>query len=74
MQEVKQRLTAAGFSLAARTRRGMVGALAWLRGSAEQVGLRTGPVGTWVLAHKRALQLGATALAAVALVFWDRPR
>jgi len=35
--------------------------------------LRTGPVGTWVEANKRALRIGAVALAALMLVFWDRP-
>jgi hypothetical protein len=31
--------------------------------------LRTGPVGIWVYEHKRALRIGAVALAALALVF-----
>jgi hypothetical protein len=58
---------------AVRTRQGLTGAIAWLQGSAEQAGLRTGPVGTWVHANKRALRIGAVVLAALALVFWDRP-
>jgi hypothetical protein len=58
---------------ALRTRRGLTGAIAWLQGSAEQAGFRTGPVGTWVHANKRALRIGAVVLAALALVFWDRP-
>jgi hypothetical protein len=58
---------------AVRTRQGLTGAIAWLQGSAERAGLRTGPVGTWVHANKRALRVGAVVLAALALVFWDRP-
>jgi hypothetical protein len=58
---------------AVRTRQGLTGAIGWLQGSAEQAGWRTGPVGTWVYDHKRALRIGAVAAAALALVFWDRP-
>jgi hypothetical protein len=58
---------------AVRTRQGLAGAIGWLRGSAEQAGLRTGPVGTWVDANKRALRITAVALVALALVFWGRP-
>jgi hypothetical protein len=58
---------------AVRTRQGLAGAIGWLRGGAEQAGLRTGPVGTWVDANKRVLRIGAVALAALALVFWGRP-
>jgi hypothetical protein len=58
---------------AVRTRHGLAGAIGWLRGGAEQAGFRTGPVGTWVDANKRALRVGAVVLAALALVFWGRP-
>jgi hypothetical protein len=58
---------------AVRARRGLARAIGWLRGSAEHAGLRTGPVGTWVYANKRALRIGAVILAALALVFWGRP-
>jgi hypothetical protein len=58
---------------AVRTRQGLTGAIGWLQGSAEQAGWRTGPVGSWVFAHKRALRIGAVAAAALTLVFWDRP-
>jgi hypothetical protein len=58
---------------AVHTRQGLTGAIAWLQGSAEQAGFRTGPVGTWVHANKRALRIGAVVLAALALVFWNRP-
>jgi hypothetical protein len=58
---------------AVRTRHSLTRAIGWLQGSAEQAGLRTGPVGTWVGAHKRALRIGAGAVAALALVFWSRP-
>jgi len=58
---------------AVRTRQRLTGAIGWLQGGAEQAGLRTGPVGTWVYANKRALRIAAVALAALALVFWGRP-
>jgi hypothetical protein len=58
---------------AVRARQGLVHAVGWLRGGAERAGLRTGPVGTWVYANKRALRIGAVAVAGLALVFWSRP-
>ena len=58
---------------AVRTRQGLAGAIGWLQGSAEHAGLRTGPIGIWVGANKRALRIGAVALACLALVFWGRP-
>jgi hypothetical protein len=58
---------------AVRTRQSLAGAIGWLQGSAEHAGLRTGPVGTWVHANKRALRIGAVVLAALVLVFWERP-
>ena len=58
---------------AVRTRQGLTGAIGWLQGSAEQAGFRTGPVGTWVHANKRALRLAAVVVSALALVFWSRP-
>jgi hypothetical protein len=58
---------------AVRTRQGITRAIGWLQGTAEHAGLRTGPVGTWVDANKRALRIGAVALAALMLVFWGRP-
>ena len=58
---------------AVRSRQSLARAIAWLQGGAEHAGLRTGPVGTWVGAHKRALRIGAVVVAALALVFWSRP-
>jgi hypothetical protein len=58
---------------AVRTRQGLAGAIGWLQGGAEHAGLRTGPVGTWVGANKRALRITVVAAAALALVFWGRP-
>jgi hypothetical protein len=58
---------------AVRTRQGLAGAIGWVQGSAEQAGLRTGPVGTWVYANKQVLRIAAVALAGLALVFWSRP-
>jgi hypothetical protein len=58
---------------AVRTRQGVARAISWLQGGVEQAGLRTGPVGTFVYANKRALRIAAVAAAALALVFWGRP-
>jgi hypothetical protein len=58
---------------AVRARQGLTGAIGWVAGGAERAGLRTGRVGTWVGANKRALRIGAVVVAALALVFWDRP-
>jgi hypothetical protein len=62
-----------GSVTAVRTRQGLVNAIAWLRGGATSIGFRTGPVGSWVYAHKRALRIGAVAVAGLALVFWSQP-
>jgi hypothetical protein len=35
--------------------------------------VRTGPVGTWTYAHRKALRISAVALAAVVFVFWGQP-
>ena len=58
---------------AMRTRQGLTGAIGWLQGSAEHAGWRTGPVGTWIYDHKRALRIAAVTAAALTLVFWGRP-
>ncbi|HEX8861535.1 MAG TPA: hypothetical protein VGC06_21030 [Actinomycetes bacterium] len=58
---------------AVRTRDGLARGLGWLRGRGESVGLRTGPVGGWVYAHKQLLRIGAVAVAGLALVFWGQP-
>jgi hypothetical protein len=58
---------------AVRTRQRLAAAIGRLRGGAEQAGLRTGPVGTWVDANKKVMRIGAVTLAALALVFWGRP-
>ncbi len=58
---------------AVRTRQGLTGAIAWLRSGATSAGFRTGPVGTWVYAHKPVLRIGAVAVAGLALVFWGQP-
>jgi hypothetical protein len=58
---------------AVRTREGLSHAIGWLAGGAERAGFSTGPVGTWVYANKRVLRIAAVALAALALVFWNRP-
>jgi hypothetical protein len=60
-------------STAVRIRSSFASALGWLRRRAELAGLRTGPVGQWAYAHRTALRIGATAVAALVFVFWGRP-
>jgi hypothetical protein len=55
------------------TRQRLTAAIGRLRGGAEEAGLRTGPVETWVDANKPLLRIGAVTLAALALVFWGQP-
>ena len=58
---------------AAGTRGAFTSGFGWLRHSAEHLGVRTGPVGTWTYAHRRALRIAAVALAALIFVFWGEP-
>jgi hypothetical protein len=58
---------------AVRARQSLAAGIGWLQGGATRAGLRTGPVGTWVGVHKRALRIGAVTVASLALVFWGRP-
>jgi hypothetical protein len=58
---------------AVRTRGAFTSGFGWLRHSGERMGLRTGPVGTWTYAHRRALRIAAVALAALIFVFWGEP-
>jgi hypothetical protein len=58
---------------AVRTRGAFGSGLSWLRQSGEHAGLRTGPVGTWTYAHRRALRVCAVALAALVFVFLGQP-
>jgi hypothetical protein len=58
---------------AVRARSSISSGIAWIRDRAELVGLQTGPVGTWIFAHRKALRIGATALAVLVFVFWGKP-
>jgi hypothetical protein len=58
---------------AVRTRAAFSSGLRWLRERGELAGLRTGPVGQWTYAHRRALRIGAVGLAVLIFVFWGRP-
>ena len=62
-----------GSVTAVRTRQGLTHGIGWLRGGAESAGLRTGPVGTWVYAHKKLLRVLVLVAAALALTFWTQP-
>ena len=55
------------------TRRAFASGLGWVRRGGERAGVTTGPAGTWTFAHRKALRIGAVALAALLFVFWGRP-
>ena len=59
--------------VAVQTRRAVTSGVDWLRARIEDRGLHPGPVGAWTGAHKRLLQIGVVALAAVIFVFWGQP-
>jgi len=58
---------------AVRIRKGVVSGIDWLRARGERAGVRTGPVGEWIGAHKAGLRVGAIALVGVIFVFWGHP-
>jgi hypothetical protein len=58
---------------AVRTRHAVASGIGWLRARGERAGLRTGPVGTWVGAHKTLLRVAAVGVAALIFVFWGQP-
>ncbi len=58
---------------ATRTRRALGGAITSLGSGAEARGLRTGPVGPWTYAHKRALRIAVVVAGALTLTLWSRP-
>jgi hypothetical protein len=60
-------------SVAVQTRRAVTAGVDWLRARMEGRGLHPGPVGAWTGAHKRLLQIGVIALAALIFVFWGQP-
>jgi hypothetical protein len=65
---------AVGPSGAAVTMRAQAARLvATLGRGADAAGLQPGPVSSWVRAHKRPLEVGLVAAAALSLTFWERP-
>jgi len=58
---------------AVRLRSSLSGGLEKAGGAAEAHGVDLGPVGGWVAAHHRGLQIGGVILAAAVLVFWGTP-
>ena len=58
---------------AVRTRRAVGSGIDWVRARGERAGLRTGPVSTWVGAHKTLLRAAAVGVAALIFVFWGQP-
>ena len=59
--------------LAVQTRQALKSGADWLRARGERAGLTPGPVGAWTAAHKRLLQIGVIAVAALIFVFWGQP-
>jgi hypothetical protein len=55
------------------TRRAVTSGVDWVRTRMETRGVDLGPVGSWTAAHKRVLQIGAIAVAALVFVFWGQP-
>jgi len=60
-------------AFATRTRSTFEGGIGSMRGGAESAGWSTGRFGTWVHAHRRALQVTVAILGGLALVFWSQP-
>ena len=60
-------------SVAVQTRRAVTAAVDWVRTRMESRGVDLGPVGSWTAAHKRVLQIGVIAVAALVFVFWGQP-
>ncbi len=58
---------------AVRIRSGVGSGLDRIRSRGERAGVNIGPAGQWTYAHRRALQIGAVALAALIFVFWGQP-
>ena len=58
---------------AVKTRSAFEGGIGSMRGGAERVGWNTGRFGTWIHAHRRALQVTAAIAGGLVLVFWTQP-
>jgi len=58
---------------AVRTRSAISAGLRWLREHGELLGLRTGPVGRWTYANRKALRITVTGIVVLIFVFWGRP-
>jgi len=58
---------------AVQTRSALASGIDWIRHFGERRGVSTGPFGQWTYAHRRALRIGAVALAALIFVFWGEP-
>jgi hypothetical protein len=60
-------------SVAVQTRKAVTDGIGWLRERGVRAGVNPGPVGAWTRAHKRLLQIGVVAVAALVFVFWGQP-
>jgi len=58
---------------AVRTRSAISAGLRWLREHGELYGVRTGPVGRWTYANRKALRIGVTGVVVLIFVFWGKP-
>ncbi|WP_246271385.1 hypothetical protein [Amycolatopsis acididurans] len=54
-------------------RKGVTTSIDWLRRGGARAGLRTGPVGPWVHAHRTALRAALVAIAVLVFVLIDQP-
>ena len=64
---------AGGSVTATRTRGALTGGIGSVRRGAEGRGMRTGRVGGWLYAHRRAARITIAAVAAAVIVFWTNP-
>jgi hypothetical protein len=62
-----------GSVTAVRTRAALAAGVGRTADAAQSAGLRTGPVGPWVLTHRRWLRLAVVAAGAAVLTFWSHP-
>ena len=60
-------------TVAVQTRRAVTSGVDWLRARIENRGVNLGPVGAWTAGHRRVLQIGVIAVAALVFVFWGQP-
>jgi len=58
---------------AVQTRSAFSRGFGWIRQRGDRAGVSTGPVGEWTYTHRKALRVGAVALAVLIFLFWGHP-